>query len=614
MSDSLGESAGSSTRTYSSVWSHFTLVENDEKAQCNYCGTTYKRTGGNTTNLHKHMQRKHSSKIETEVESGEMDKFVKKELPRYTQGTFRDFIVRWTVCDDQPFTAVESEHLRLLFRILNPIAKAPSADTLRSDVIDKFNEERNNIREILQNAPGRLSFTLDAWTSPSYIPFLGITVHWISHEWELKEILIDFCKLSGPHSGENLHESFVKSCDDMRILTKIIACTTDNASNNDTLMKALEKTCKDRNIEFTAYNNHIRCLAHIINLAAQDALSTLKVKYVENENELLNNDEVSEVVPKLRKLVVKIHASPQRREKFSRQCEAAHLPDKELVVDVKTRWNSTFEMIERSLELREALDNIAIADRDLRKWEIIDAEWDLLKQIKKLLYIFLRATLYISHGRYPTIENSIPIFNWIMDKIEDFDKEANIDEIVKKAACNAMEKLKKYYQYTDGIIYTISTILDPRLKLTYYKDHNWEEKYITEARDDIKKLYDTTYAPRIDQNIQDEDLTADDDLLSHIYKKRRTSRNESELDLYLGSPIVPGEVDLLQWWKMNESQYPHLAAMARDYLAIPATSTPIERAFSGGTDLISQKRCSLSAETIRACMCLKSWWKTVLKK
>ncbi|EXX51121.1 hypothetical protein RirG_264420 [Rhizophagus irregularis DAOM 197198w] len=544
MSDSLGESAGSSTRTYSSVWSHFTLVENDEKAQCNYCGTTYKRTGGNTTNLHKHMQKKHSSKIETEVESGEMDKFVKKELP---------------------------------------------------------------------NAPGRLSFTLDAWTSPSYIPFLGITVHWISREWELKEILIDFCKLSGPHSGENLHESFVKCCDDMRILTKIIACTTDNASNNDTLMKALEKTCKDQNIEFTAHNNHIRCLAHIINLAAQDALTTLKVKYVDNENELLNNDEVSEVVPKLRKLVVKIHASPQRREKFSRQCEAAHLPDKELVVDVKTRWNSTFDMIERSLELREALDNIAIADRDLRQCELIDAEWDLLKQIKKLLYIFLRATLHISHGRYPTIENSIPIFNWIMDKIEDFDKEANIDEIVKKAACNAMEKLKKYYQYTDGIIYTISTILDLRLKLTYYKDHNWKEEYITKARDDIRKLYDSTYAPRIDQNIQDEDLIADDDLLSHIYKKWRTSRNESELDLYLGSPIVPGEVDLLQWWKMNESQYPHLAAMARDYLAIPATSTPIEKAFSGGTDLISQKRCSLSAETIRACMCIKSWWKTELK-
>ncbi|EXX64062.1 hypothetical protein RirG_146400 [Rhizophagus irregularis DAOM 197198w] len=60
---------------------------------------------------------------------------------------------------------------------------------------------------------------------------------------------------------------------------------------------------------------------------------------------------------------------------------------------------------------------------------------------------------------------------------------------------------------------------------------------------------------------------------------------------------------------LNESQYPHLAAMARDYLAIPATSVPIERAFSGGTDLVTQKRCSLSPETIKACMCLKSWWK-----
>ena len=43
-----------------------------------------------------------------------------------------------------------------------------------------------------------------------------------------------------------------------------------------------------------------------------------------------------------------------------------------------------------------------------------------------------------------------------MDKIEDFDKE-NVDTTVKKAANKAMEKLKKYYQYTDRKIYTIST-------------------------------------------------------------------------------------------------------------------------------------------------------------
>ena len=68
----------------------------------------------------------------------------------------------------------------------------------------------------------------------------------------------------------------------------------------------------------------------------------------------------------------------------------------------------------------------------------------------------MRATLHISHGQYPTINNSIPVFNWLMDKIEDLDKE-NANEIIKKAANNAMEKLKKYYKYTGGTIYTIST-------------------------------------------------------------------------------------------------------------------------------------------------------------
>ena len=79
-----------------------------------------------------------------------------------------------------------------------------------------------------------------------------------------------------------------------------MAITTDNATNNDTLMKILQNACQTQNIEFTAYDNHVRCLAHVINLAAQDALSKLKVDYAENEDEILNYDgEISEVIPKV---------------------------------------------------------------------------------------------------------------------------------------------------------------------------------------------------------------------------------------------------------------------------------------------------------------------------
>ena len=40
------------------------------------------RTGGNTTNLHKHLKKHHPSKIETKTEiTGNMDRFVLKEIP-----------------------------------------------------------------------------------------------------------------------------------------------------------------------------------------------------------------------------------------------------------------------------------------------------------------------------------------------------------------------------------------------------------------------------------------------------------------------------------------------------------------------------------------------------
>ena len=43
--------------------------------------------------------------------------------------------------------------------------------------------------------------------------------------------------------------------------------------------------------------------------------------------------------------------------------------------------------------------------------------------------------------------------------------------------------------------------------------------------------------------------------------------------------------------------------MARNYLAISATSAPIERIFSNDKDLVSFKRGALNPATIRECMC-----------
>jgi len=48
-------------------------------------------------------------------------------------------------------------------------------------------------------------------------------MHWITEDWKLQDGLLDFIDLSGPHSGKNLCNAFVKSCHDFGILSKVIS-------------------------------------------------------------------------------------------------------------------------------------------------------------------------------------------------------------------------------------------------------------------------------------------------------------------------------------------------------------------------------------------------------
>lgn len=54
-------------------------------------------------------------------------------------------------------------------------------------------------------------------------------------------------------------------------------------------------------------------------------------------------------------------------------------------------------------------------------------------------------------------------------------------------------------------------------------------------------------------------------------------------------------------------EYPIICQMAHDYLAIPATSAPSERAFSYAGNLITKRRIRISSENVRYVLCLRSW-------
>ena len=55
----------------------------------------------------------------------------------------------------------------------------------------------------------------------------------------------------------------------------------------------------------------------------------------------------------------------------------------------------------------------------------------------------------------------------------------------------------------------------------------------------------------------------------------------TELERYMSLPQEEA-IEPLQWWKINARKFPVIATMARESLAVQASSVPSEKSFSSG--------------------------------
>lgn len=103
------------------------------------------------------------------------------------------------------------------------------------------------------------------------------------------------------------------------------------------------------------------------------------------------------------------------------------------------------------------------------------------------------------------------------------------------------------------------------------------------------------------------------------YGKRKTTEKVSDIDLYLDSaPVTVGDAKstdwLMKWWDSHTGEYPLMAQVARDFLAIPITEVSCKRLFNKGTDLLGLRRHSLNSDTMRTLTLLRAMWEGDLSK
>ena len=87
---------------------------------------------------------------------------------------------------------------------------------------------------------------------------------------------MSFTEIQGRHTGEHLSKYVLDVLIEFNLCEKLFCITSDNAGNMSKLMKFLSKRLRKRGVIWSAEENYISCLNHVINLAVQDFLKAIK--------------------------------------------------------------------------------------------------------------------------------------------------------------------------------------------------------------------------------------------------------------------------------------------------------------------------------------------------
>ena len=276
-------------------------------------------------------------------------------------------------------------------------------------------------------------------------------------------------------------------------------------------------------------------------------------------------------------------------------------------------------MIDRALECKNAYCSVLLEDdQDLTEFILEEVEWRRLGSLREILQHFDNLTTKVCASKsYVTITMTVIVYNSLMAKIEKF-IEVYKDRLpdICRGAKAAYNKLSKYYARTDDSpIYSVATAVHPAMRFKYWSDQQWGQKYEKHARKTVRDMWTSQYAAKVNQDAgqtHSEAIEESDDIELVLLGFTNKASSSDELEEFVLGPIVR-ETPLV-YWRKNFESYPQLAKMAKDFLAIPATSAPSERCFSKARSLLPYTRNRLSPEKIEEQMLLDSWYEYFSKK
>lgn len=612
-------------KTTSVAWNHFTKYEKIVKVngeivteywvKCNYCSYETKHNSKNGTSVYfSHTKSQHSTVAGQQLLKVETDGscVTSVEPYRYDQeASLRKFYLA-IIMHEYPFNIVDHEYFVEFIKSLRPSFPIKSRVTLRKELISIFVEEKKKLYAYFKSVNCLFSATMDMWTSNQNKGYMCVTVHWVDDNWNIQKRIIKFMHVEGRHTGANLSQAFTETIFRWFIEKKMFSLTLDNAAANDVAVKDVIKVLKKKSpLLCDGLFFHVRCANHILNLVARDGLK-----------------HIADAIWGIRAFVLAVKCSPPQWEDFIKcAAECGLSTTKGLSLDVQTRWNSTYHLLKDAIYYREAFDRLYETDK--KRYAGVnpsDDEWDQAQTLCKCLKRFNDITELLSGSLYPTANLFYQSFCEIKALISEWCSSENYK--IREMANSMNTKFDKYWSKSN-IALAVAFFLDPRYKrkaIEFYMRkiygpllyHGKVEECIAV----VKQMYQAYASAEPNSKVNNAEPNSDfmeqdgDDDLQNYLHDTHGANNEgvtSDLDKYMAeAPLrVPkagsDKFEVLLWWKTHQEVYPVLSVLARDVLAIQASTVASESAFSAGGRVIDPFRSRLEPEMVEALICAKDW-------
>ncbi|CAN0859890.1 Zinc finger BED domain-containing protein RICESLEEPER 2 [Linum grandiflorum] len=171
---------------------------------------------------------------------------------------------------------------------------------------------------------------------------MAVIAHYIDNGWKLRNHIVIFSYLPAPHTNERLTVRLSQCLLDWNIDNRLSTITVDNYTTNDYMINLVKQKLVLSNLIRDGTLFYMRCSAHILNLIVRDGLDVLK-----------------DGIETIRESVVFWMCTPRRVDYFHENAQQLKLTvSTNLVLDCPTRWNSTYEMLSRTIPYKDVFSRL----------------------------------------------------------------------------------------------------------------------------------------------------------------------------------------------------------------------------------------------------------------